>query len=648
MNSELSMDQALIGKLTKILEVNLDREHFGVKELAKEAGLSRSQLHRKLISITGKSTCRFIRDYRLDKAMEMLQNEVATASEVAYRVGFSSPTYFNTCFHDFYGYPPGEAKLRNPKVLQDVKESEKLELVDDAKAISETPSVKKHPLRHKLVWVNTFFIVLLSVIIYYLYQNYNDTSNKEILNINNNNKSIGVLPFKNLSTDMGNQYFADGMMENTLNHLSSLEGLEVKSRQSVEKYRDSDKTMVEIGKELGVNYLLEGSLQKEKDSVRIIIQLIDAKNDNHIWADKYDFELKQVFKVQSEISRKIASELKTAISPEGIEQINKKPTKSIEAYNLYLKGRYFWHMRTEEGLQKSIKYFSEALELDPDYALVYAGLADSYQIMANYRLMPRDEGFNKARELAQKALLIDPNNAEAHAILGTLLHYQDWNWEAAEKELKLAIVCNPNYATAHQYYSELLRYLGRSKEARKEIDIAQSLNPNSTVMQRWSSQLYLDEGLFEKAIIEANKAKEINKNLLPTYWIIINCYSYLGKNEEAMAEWEEMVKLIPNPNLEFNEGLRNAFKTGGIMGFWRFYNDSFLNSDHPEKSAYSIASILAYLGETEKALDWLELAYERRSSRIIGIKSNYDFKVLRNEPRFLALLKKMNLGDYEE
>ncbi len=155
MNSELSMDQALIGKLTKILEVNLDREHFGVKELAKEAGLSRSQLHRKLLSITGKSTSRFIRDYRLEKAMEMLQNNSATASEIAYRVGFSSPTYFNSCFHDYYGLSSRRSKIqRNPKVFKSrVKESENLELIDESKLIEETPSVKKHPLRHRMVWI---------------------------------------------------------------------------------------------------------------------------------------------------------------------------------------------------------------------------------------------------------------------------------------------------------------------------------------------------------------------------------------------------------------------------------------------------------------------------------------------------------------
>ena len=383
------------------------------------------------------------------------------------------------------------------------------------------------------------------MISYNLYQNYKDTGHKDNLNKNNDNKSIGVLPFKNLSTDLENQYFADGMMDDILNQLSKINRLSVKSRQSVEKYRGSDKSIVKIGKELGVDYLVEGSAQKISDSVRIIAQLIDVNTDEHLWSNNYDFDLKQVFAIQSNISKQIAQELNTVLTREEIEQIEKKPTQNLEAYNLYLKGRFFWHRRTEEGINKSIDYFKQAIELDSTYAMAYAGLADSYYIMPFYiNGKDRDSLFKLSKEYVEKALSIDKNNAQAHATFGSMLCYEDWNWKASEKELKLAIKLNPNYATAHQYYSELLQILGRTEEARIEMDKALELNPYSWIMHTNSAQFYLEEGLFEKAIIDANKAIELNKNKTRPYDIIMSCYTYLGKDDEALAVWEESLEII--------------------------------------------------------------------------------------------------------
>jgi pentatricopeptide repeat protein len=648
MNSELSMDQALIEKLTNILSANLDREHFGVKELAKEAGLSRSQLNRKLQSITGKSTSKFIREFKLEKAMVMLQNNCATASEIAYCVGFSSPTYFNTCFHDYYGYPPGEVKLRNPELSKDKEEANSIRSINLSQPIKETKSIKKGLLNKRMIWINTIAIFLLSVFSYNLYQNYKDTSTNEILDTNSNEKSIGVLPFKNLSSDIENQYFADGVMDDILNHLAGIKGLVVKSRQSSEKYRDSDKSMLQVGSELGANYLLEGSVQKYKDSMRIIVQLIDSQHDKHVWSNKYDFELKQVFTIQSDISKQIASELKAVLTHDEIEQIEKQPTQNFEAYNLYIKGRFFWHRRTEEGLNKSIDYFEQAIKLDSTFAMAYAGLADSYYIMPFYiNGKDKDSLFKLSKEYVEKALSIDKNNAQAHATFGSMLCYEDWNWKASEKELKLAIKLNPNYATAHQYYSELLQILGRTEEARIEMDKALELNPYSWIMHTNSAQFYLDEGLFEKAIIDANKAIELNKNKIRPYNIIMNCYTYLGKDDEAMAVWEESIKLEANPDIELNKGLRDAFNKSGMKGFWKFFLDIWPKKDGAYTFPVGMAQNLAYLGETEKALELLELAYKSRDQAIIDIKTEYDFKDLRNEPRFLAILKKLNLGDYE-
>jgi len=228
-----------------------------------------------------------------------------------------------------------------------------------------------------------------------------------------------------------------------------------------------------------------------------------------------------------------------------------------------------------------------------------------------------------------------------------MLCYEDWDWEASEKELKLAIKLDPNYATAHQYYSEVLQILGRTKEARIEMDMAIKLNPNSWIMHKNSAEFYLDEGLFEKAIIDANKAKELDKNKRRPYNIIMNCHRYLGKDDEAIAQWEESLKIFPDYNIKLINGLRDSFKKSRMKGFYKFTNDYWFKTGVANNTPYSVAQNYAHLGETEKALEWLELAYESRNQAILDIKTNYDFRELRNEPRFLAILKKMNMGDYK-
>ncbi len=649
MNSELSMDQALIEKLTNILETNLDKEYFGVKELAIKVGLSRSQLNRKLQSITGKSTSKYIREFRLEKAMVLLQNNSATVSEIAYRVGFSSPTYFNTCFHDYYGYPPGEVKFRNPKRIENENTSENFELVDTSLVENKTPIVKKQLLRKRMVWVNTFFIVLLSAISYNLYQNYKDSSAEGLGFVDNQDKSIAMLPFKNLSADIENQYFADGVSGAIQNNLNKISDLKVIPSLSMEKYRNSNLTALEIAKEVDVIYLLEGSVQKHGDSIRVITNLVNARNNTQLQSFVFDWEYKNIFDIQNMIAIDIAKQLDLNIDPEKLEAIKGKPTENIEAYNLYSKGRFFWHRRTPEGIKKSIDYFNQAIELDSSYALAYAGLADSYYVMPGYiNVKDRDSVLTIAKEYAEKTLSLDKNNAQAHATLGGLLKDKDWNWEASEKELKRAIQLDPNYATAHQYYAELLVILARFKEARREIDLALRLNPNSLIMTNISARLYYQDGLYEKAIIEANKVKEFDKERIGIHMTIMECYTYLGKDDEAMAIWEESMKLDPSRNIELNNAAREAFKKSGMNGFWRFWTDHMINLDNAEDYSFAIACNLTYFGETEEALDWLELTYASGNRQIYRMKRNQDLKNLRKEPRFLALLEKLNLGGYEE
>ncbi len=384
MNSELSMDQALIEKLNKILEVNLDKEYFGVKELAFEAGLSRSQLHRKLQSIKGKSSSKFICEFRLKKAMVMLRNNVATASEIAYRVGFSSPTYFNTCFHDYYGYPPGEAKIRNPNGVDHDEDEQVLKLIDGVQAISVQPSVKKNVFGKRMVWINTLFIILLSVITYNLYQNYKDYFSNESAYLDDHNGSVAILPFKNLSEAKDDEFFTMGVTSSLQNQLNTIKGLKVISSNSMEKYTNTKMSPSEIANEIGVTYLLDGSVQKYGDSIKVIVNFINASENHQLNSLVYIEKFNNVFALQSKIAKQVTQELNIKLSQEELEQFDKKPTENMEAYNLYLKGRFFWHQRTKEGINKSIDYFKQAVELDSIYTLAYAGLADSYYVMPWY------------------------------------------------------------------------------------------------------------------------------------------------------------------------------------------------------------------------------------------------------------------------
>jgi len=636
------MDQALIEKLTKIIEVNLDKEDFGVKKLAKKAGLSRSKLHRKLHAIKGKSTSEFIREHRLEKAFIMLQNNVATASEIAYRVGFSSPQYFSKCFQDYYGYTPGEVKYKAQSLIEDNKEIQKKELIGGSQNIIETKKDKSGLLSKRMIWVNTLGIVLLSIFSYYIYSNYYFSS--ETFSADSNEKSIAVIPFKNLSDNRENKYFADGMMDDILNHLSGIQGLVVKSRQSSERYRESDISIIKIGKELSADYLLYGSVQKQEDSIRIILQLINTKNGNQVWDGTYDFEFKQVFLVQSDISEQIAHELKTFISSNELKRIKKIPTKNLEAYNLYLKGRFFWQRRNEEeDLNKSIYYFEKALELDSTYSLAYSGMADSYYSMVWFGKLDRNEAFRKGKNFALKALSIDNTNPAPHATLGGIATWHEWNWKDAEKEFKQALTLNPNYATAHQWYAELLDILERNKESREQIDLAIKLNPNSFIMYSTSAMLYAKAGLYDKALIDANRAKEISKNQGWAYWIIFEIYSKQGRVDEAIAEIEESWNL--EPNIEMAKASRVAYDKSGIKGVYKYIIDFDLENDFAQNQAYRMAQKYAFIEENEKALEWLEIAMKHHDLEMPKIKNDPYFKDLHNELRFKAILKQLGLSN---
>ncbi len=630
MQDKLSMNQDFIKKLCDILETNLENEQFGVNELSEEIGISRSQLHRKLQSIDGKSASRFIREYRLQKAMIMLQNNVATASEISYKVGFGSPTYFNTCFRDFFGYPPGEVKFRKESIR---KEND---IIQDSIAVNKTIPNHKKSTKRDLIFIGTIIIALLATAVYYFYQNPKNKIVTKTSEIIVNDKSIAILPFKNLSSNKENQYFADGIMEVILNHLTSIKELKVISRTSMEQYRETTKTIPEIAKELGVSYILEASVQKDNDEIRIIAQLIDAKNDKHIWSTDIKKEYKDIFELQSTIAKEISKELNAELTVTERNQIEKKPTNNLEAYNLYLKGM---HLIRNSSANKSFKYLEQAIEKHPKFAYAYSELAVAYMILLHNGTLSPFKTTKKIKELTRKSITLDHSFGQPHATLAAVMFRYDWNFKAAEKEFLIALKLNPKDPFSHLLYAKFLNHNGRVEESREQINKALLLNPVYPGNYKVSAEFYYYTGDYKKALSENKKGLDIRIKSTETNWLNFEIYIAQKKYDKAIIELQKL------KNENESEEIGIIYTQFGIKGVYKWLIKTDSVKDNYNIPYYS-AQKYAFIGNTEKALERLEKSSELRISRMTHINKDPNFKNLRSEPRFKKIIKKMGFDDY--
>ncbi|HDZ13788.1 MAG TPA: helix-turn-helix domain-containing protein [Pricia sp.] len=632
----------LVEKLMNEIASNLNNEQFGVDRLAQTVGMSRSSLHRKLQKRLGISTSQFIREYRLKRALEILRQEDVTASEVAYRVGFSSSTYFSTSFLKLYGYTPGEVKNR-------------IEI--SASSITANSNTE-----NKTLWLAKpsprKFILLVLVILgllpigFYIVNAFSKANYRDEIDImEKSSTSIAILPFKNLSNNKESEYFAAGVAQIIQIHLNKITGIKLISDTSMAQYAETTKTSPEIASEINVSHLLEASVQEYDDRVRVIVKLIDAKKDEQIWSDTYDRNLVDIFNIQSEISKQIASELELVLSPNQIRQIERIPTKDIEVYNLYQKGKHFFNLKDHshgKG-EKSIQYFKQAIEKDPEFALAYVALATAYLFSGEN--LYKDDSVKLVEELALKAIALDNTISEAHVALGTLAYMYEWDMAKAQKEYQHAIQLNPNNSNAYIYYSQFLFSVrGESYEAREHIDKALRLDPLSYVANLKSAQYYFYEGKYDKAFEETSKLKEINGHNMFSYWINVQLYNSQGFNDKGIAELVDYFERVP-PHFLSIDTLKISYKNKGLNGVYRYYIDSDLRavgapSNLGEFGLYADAQTLGYIGDTEKALEYLEIAFERHSIYLCEIKYDPYFINLRSECRFLSILDKMNLGGY--
>jgi DNA-binding winged helix-turn-helix (wHTH) protein/TolB-like protein/Tfp pilus assembly protein PilF len=454
----------------------------------------------------------------------------------------------------------------------------------------------------------------------------------------NASKVIAVLPFKPISADGRDEYLELGMADALITKLSNVSRLVVRSTNSVRKYAALEQDPVAAGRELRVDSVLEGNLQRLNDRIRVTARLVNVADGQALWTDEFDAKLTNIFVVQDSISEQITRALALKLTGEEKKLLAKRYTQNTEAYQLYQRGRYFWNKRTEEGLKKAIDYFQQAIDRDSNYALAYAGLADSYALSDLYSggLLLRDV-FPKAKAAAEKALEMDEALAEAHTSLAYVKYYYDWDWPSAEREFRRAIEINPNYATAHQWYAEYLFYMARFDESIAEIERARELDPASLVINTELGSPYFYMRQYDQAMEKYRKALEMDPSFFLGNYCVALCYgqkSMFGEAITALGGGKDVSAMVgyfyavSGRKREAQEMLKKLMEISKRQYF----------------SPYLIAKVHAGLGEKDQAFTWLEKAREDRDERIVMLKVDQHLDSLRSDPRFQVLLRRLGLA----
>ena len=455
-------------------------------------------------------------------------------------------------------------------------------------------------------------------------------------------KSIAVLPFDNLSRDQENAYFAEGIQDEILSRLAKIADLKVISRTSTQKYKSTPDNLREIAKQLGVSNILEGSVQKVADQVRVSVQLINATSDAHLWAEIYDRKLTDIFAVESDIAKTIAETLRAKLTGSEEQMMSMKPTENTQAYELYLKGRFFWNKRTGADLRKAIAYFNQAIAKDPNYALAYAGLADSYLLLSAFGAASPSDSLPQAKAAAKRALEIDDTSAEAHTSLGQILLFYDFDFAGSTREFKRAITLNPNYATAHHWYgSGPPTCLGEFDRGIAELKRAQQLDPLSLIINADLGGAFVAARRYDEAITQLRKTIEMDPRFYFAHWNLGEALELKGQLPEAIAEYKKAAELDEDPFVLALVGQADA-KLGQRDEAIKILSQLERLATKRYVANYSFALMHMALGEKAKAIDWLERAYRDRSGpEIVGIKVDPMLDPLHGDPRFEALVQKV-------
>ena len=448
-----------------------------------------------------------------------------------------------------------------------------------------------------------------------------------------------------MSPDPNDEYFADGMTEELITSLSSVTELTVIARTSVMQYKGAPKRIADIARELSVGTVIEGSVRKAGTKVRITVQMIDARNEGHLWAQNYDKQLDDVFTVQSEVAERVAEALKVKLAESQRRRLGRGAAADPEAHTLYLKGMFYWNKRTPDSLKKAVEYFGQATARDPTFALGHAGLALAYNVMASNYTADPEVYFPKAKEAALRALSIDSELAEAHTVLAAVFAGYERDLEKAEHEFKRAIEVNPSYPSAHQWYAQLLGMENRSDEARREIYRALALSPLSLIINTniADDHYYHDE--FEEGIEQAKRVIDMDPSFSTVYPTFIQLCLEAGRTEEAVGALETYSKMTDATNA----GLARAYvwaRTGRADEARRVLQELESPGSAEGASPYLLAMVRFRLGDNDRGFELLEEAFRRHDRYILLIGIEKDFAGVRSDPRRKTMLRKIGLAGH--
>lgn len=454
---------------------------------------------------------------------------------------------------------------------------------------------------------------------------------------------LAVLPFENLTGDPNQDYFSDGMTEEMITQLGRLDPqhLGVIARTSVMHYKGSKEPIALMGRELGVQYVLEGSVRRAADRVRVTAQLIQVKDQTHVWARDYDRRLTDFLSVQSEIAQEIADSIQISLS--GAAPASPAGPSNYEAYDLYLRGLYAWNKRTPEALRQSVTYFQGAIDKDPQFARAYAGLADAYGLLGTYDIVPGDQVMPKARAAALQALQINPSLPEAHTALALIAENYEWDWKTAEREFRRAIDLNPNYATAHHWYAECLAFQGNFDAALAESERARQLDPLSLIIAADNGAILYYARQYDPAIERFRATIDLDPAMTRAY-LIVGAYAQKGEYKDALRELDRWQRNAPSPWVLSSRSYvlaRAGHVAEARKALSQLRKDCHARGMNCEPM---LASAYLGLGDRERALNLLTQAFQNHSGTLTALKVDPTYDVLRSDPRFQELLRDVHLA----
>jgi TolB-like protein/Tfp pilus assembly protein PilF len=506
-------------------------------------------------------------------------------------------------------------------------------VLDRQQATGRTRELGK-PKRTKAVifLVATVFIMAIAVSAYFYLSRKNNAAIQ----------SVAVLPFTNASGNSEVEYLSDGITESLINSLSQLPNLSVKARSTVFRYKGKDVGPQQVGSELSVQAVLNGRVTQRGDQLTLSLELVDARTGDQIWGEQYNRKTADLVSLQSEIARDVSNKLRVKLSGVDEQKLAKNYTANAEAYQLYLKGRFYWNKRTGEALKKSIEHFNQAIEKDPSYALAYAGLGDAYSLLPGYGGASPRESFPKAETAARRAVELDDTLAEAHTSLAQVL-IEEWNLPESDREIQRAIALNPNYPTAHHWYGcNNLLVTGRFDEAIAEGKRAQELDPLSLIINADLGYDYIYARRYDQAIEQLRKTIEMDQSFYYAHRLLGQAYELKGSFPEAFAEYQTAGRMSDDPLvLAF---LGHAYAASGQRDeALKTLNQLTEIARQRYVSAYSVAIVYAELGDKDQALNWLEKGFQERATKMAFLKIDPFFDNLRSDPRFADMARRVGL-----